>query len=90
MSLRFALVGCGRIGQVHAREIRRIGKLVAVCDVVAEKMDTVVGNDPITKYPSLTALLHAENEIDLVVIATPNGLHAQQSIEALRAGKHVL
>ena len=90
MSLRFALVGCGRIGQVHAREIRRVGHLAAVCDVVAEKMDTVVGNDPITKYPSLTALLHAENDIDLVVIATPNGLHAQQSIEALRAGKHVL
>ena len=90
MSLRFALVGCGRIGQVHAREIRRVGHLAAVCDVVAEKMDTVVGNDPITKYPSLTALLHAENDIDLVVIATPNGLHAQQSIEALSAGKHVL
>lgn len=89
-SLRFALVGCGRIGQVHAREIRRVGQLAAVCDVVAEKMDTVVGNDPVPKYLSFTDLLLAEKNIDLVVIATPNGLHAQQSIEALRAGKHVL
>jgi len=89
-SLRFALVGCGRIGQVHAREIRRVGQLAAVCDVVAEKMDTVVGNDPVPKYLSITDLLLSENDIDLVVIATPNGLHAQQSIEALRAGKHVL
>jgi predicted dehydrogenase len=90
MSLNFALVGCGRIGQVHAREIRRVGNLAAVCDVVSEKMDMVVGNDSIPKYQSLTDLLFAENEIDLVVIATPNGLHAAQSIESLKAGKHVL
>jgi UDP-N-acetyl-2-amino-2-deoxyglucuronate dehydrogenase len=90
MSIRFALIGCGRIGQVHAREIRRVGKLVAVCDSESKKMDHIVGNDPIHRYITLKELFLAESDIDLVVIATPNGLHAQQSIECLNHGKHVL
>jgi UDP-N-acetyl-2-amino-2-deoxyglucuronate dehydrogenase len=90
MSISIALVGCGRIGQVHAREIRRVGNLVAVFDLDSKKMDVVVGNDTIAKYQSLKELLAAESDLDLVVIATPNGLHAQQSIECLNHGKHVL
>ncbi len=90
MSLRFALVGCGRIGQVHAREIRRVGKLVAVCDVDAQKMETIAGSEEVGRYQSLKDLLVSETDLDVAVIATPNGLHAQQSIEALNAGKHVL
>jgi len=90
MSLRFALVGCGRIGQVHAREIRRVGKLVAVCDVDAQKMATIAGSEEVGRYQSLKELLVSEADLDMAVIATPNGLHAQQSIEVLNAGKHVL
>lgn len=88
--LRFALVGCGRIGQVHAREMRRVGMLVAVCDVDAQKMETVAGSGEVGRYQSLKDLLVSEKELDMVVIATPNALHAPQSIEVLNAGKHVL
>src|SRR6185369_5891753 len=39
--------------------------------------------------PSLTAALAAE-EIDVVVVCTPTGLHGEVAIEALSAGKHVI
>jgi UDP-N-acetyl-2-amino-2-deoxyglucuronate dehydrogenase len=42
------------------------------------------------RYQSLKDLLVSEKDLDMAVIATPNGLHAQQSIEVLNAGKHVL
>ncbi len=40
-------------------------------------------------YESLDALL-ADPELDGVVIATPDGLHADQALSAIRSGKHVL
>ncbi len=38
---RFALVGCGRIGNRHAEHINNNGVLVAVCDNVKEKADAL-------------------------------------------------
>lgn len=46
--------------------------------------------EDVRQYASISALLQHEHEIDVVVIATPNGLHAQHSIESLIHGKHVL
>ncbi len=40
-------------------------------------------------HPTFDAML-ADAEVDAVYIATPNSLHAEQAIAALRAGKHVL
>jgi UDP-N-acetyl-2-amino-2-deoxyglucuronate dehydrogenase len=75
---------------VHAREIRRVGKLLAVCDIDPPRMELLSGGEDVRQYASLSSLLEHEHEIDVVVIATPNGLHAEQSIEALKYGKHVL
>jgi predicted dehydrogenase len=41
-------------------------------------------------YTKLEDMLAGNNEIDLVSVCTPNGLHAQHSIAALKAGFHVL
>ncbi len=87
--LRFALVGCGRIGQRHAEHISRTGVLVAVCDVEEEKAVAIAGQYNATLYISIEELLQNE-KVDVVSICTPNGLHASHSIMALRAGNHVL
>jgi UDP-N-acetyl-2-amino-2-deoxyglucuronate dehydrogenase len=67
-----------------------VGKLLAVCDIETQRMELLSREEGVRQYASISALLQHENEIDVVVIATPNGLHAQQSIECLSHGKHVL
>ena len=89
-TFRFAIIGCGRIAQRHAEQISLRGRLVAVCDVVKEKVNSFGEKYKARAYYSIEALLLAEKEIDIVVVCTPNGLHAQHSIQSLQAGMHVL
>lgn len=88
--IRFALIGCGKIGWRHAGHILNYGVLVAVCDIIEEKAN-LIGNKYSAKvYKSLEELLAVEKDLDIVSICTPNGLHATHSITSLRAGCHVL
>lgn len=90
MKKKFALIGCGRIGRRHAEQIAKVGKLVAVCDIIPEKALEIAKNYAAKAYFTLENLLKEENNIDVAVICTPNGLHAAQSVECLQAGCHVL
>lgn len=84
------MIGCGRIGQRHAQHIANLGELVAVCDVDPAKAKALSEQYKAKAYTSIDELLRSEKDIDLVSICTPNGLHAQHSIAALKAGVHVL
>ena len=88
--LKFALIGCGKIGVRHAEHIKQFATLVAVCDVDIEKATTLAGEYNADAYTDLALLLSKESDVEVVSICTPNGLHAQHAITALRAGKHVL
>ncbi len=89
MQYRIAVLGCGHIGRKHAALAARYGKLVGVADTDQEK-STVIGRlYQVSAYSNLTELL-AQTEPEIVVICTPNGLHAEHSKEALRANAHVL
>jgi predicted dehydrogenase len=88
--LNFAIVGCGRIAQRHAEQIKKIGNLAAVCDIIIERADTLAKQYNAKAYDAIEDLLKTENEIDVVAICTPNGLHAQHSIKSLQAGINVL
>src|ERR1700752_1057178 len=90
MELKFAIVGCGRIAQRHAEHIVKQGKLIAVCDVNEERRNELAQKYSCKAYASLDELLQKEKHIDLVSICTPNSFHAQQSIQVLDAGIHVL
>lgn len=90
MSVRFAIIGCGRIGRRHADQIIKTGKLVAVCDVKVEKCNDFAASYKATPYYNLQNLLDGENDLTVISICTPNGLHATQSIMALQKGIHVL
>lgn len=88
--IKFALVGCGRIAQRHAEHINKQGVLVAVCDVVKEKADALATQYGATAYYDINTLLANEKGIDVVSVCSPNGLHAEHSIKALKAGFHAL
>ncbi|HEU5164394.1 MAG TPA: Gfo/Idh/MocA family oxidoreductase [Chitinophagaceae bacterium] len=90
MSLRFAIIGCGRIGQRHAGHIQNLGKLAAVCDIEATKAEELGKKHNANIYTSIEELLGTEENLDVIAVCTPNGLHAEHSIKALKAGVHVL
>lgn len=89
-SLSFAIVGCGRIAQRHAKHIDNVGHLVAVCDVLEERARDLGSAYNAEVYSSLEDMLAKATEVDVVSICTPNGLHAEHTIAAVRAGCHVL
>lgn len=89
-ALSFAIVGCGRIAARHAEHIRNFGRLAATCDVVPERAERLAERDGARAYPDIEAMLVAEPEVDVVTICSPNGLHADHAIAALRAGRHVI
>lgn len=89
--LRFGIIGCGRVAPRHAQSLQELerGELVAVADKVAsraEKFHSEYGAEPYTDYRALLE----RDDIDVVNICTPSGLHAQIGIEVLEASKHVI
>jgi UDP-N-acetyl-2-amino-2-deoxyglucuronate dehydrogenase len=87
---KFAIVGCGNISNRHAENITMVGSLSAVCDIVPEKADSLAAKYNAKEYYSIDDLLQNENDTEIIVICTPNGLHTEHSIKSLISGKHVL
>lgn len=90
-TVKFALVGCGRIGKRHAEmvELNPEAELVAMCDPAnPSELDLAKFQAPL--YPSMSEMLEAHPELDVVNIASPNALHAEQAVEALNRGFHVV
>ncbi|MEJ0101119.1 MAG: Gfo/Idh/MocA family oxidoreductase [Bacteroidota bacterium] len=89
--LRFAIVGCGRIAQRHAAEAVKHGLITAVCDIDKEKAGDLATRYNAIPYYTIEEFLTTEkNNSDVVCVCTPNGLHAEHSIQSLNAGLHVL
>lgn len=88
--INFAIVGCGRIAQRHAEHISKRGQLVAVCDIVQEKAEQLAATYGAKAYANYADMLANEKGIDVIAVCSPNGLHAQHSIDGLKAGFHVL
>lgn len=88
--LNVALLGAGRIGQVHAKSIvaNRDCKLVAVSDVVADAARTLAHRYGAEARP-VDAIL-GDSAIDAVLIATSTDTHSDLIERATAAGKWVL
>lgn len=90
--IRFALVGCGRISSRHLQAIKdndQSVELVSVCDTDPRVLESLKLPASVKKMVSLEKLL-AESSADVIVLATPSGLHADQAIECAKAGRHVM
>lgn len=91
MTLRCGLIGCGRVAPRHAQSYRQLSEteLVAVADIKPSRAEHFAQEYGATAYTDHHALL-ARDDIDLVSICVPSGLHAQIALDAMQAGKHVL
>jgi UDP-N-acetyl-2-amino-2-deoxyglucuronate dehydrogenase len=83
-------VGFGHIGKRHAAMItqNKECELVAVCDADQSKWADAAYQANF--YTSLPDMLAKEKDIDVVSIATPNGLHEEHALAALRYGANVV
>jgi len=89
--VKFAVVGCGHIGKRHAEMICRNPKaaLVALIDE-KEKSSLNVDAYNVPFFQSIEEFLQSGIAADVINIATPNGLHAQQALQCLNAQRNVV
>jgi len=87
----FAVIGCGVISDTHIRAIQSLSNayLVAVCDTVRERAESKAAQYGVEACTDYDALLQRD-EVQVVNIVVPSGLHAELGIKAARAGKHVI
>ena len=90
--IRFGMVGTGFIADwvlAGARQDARF-EAVAICSRTQERADAFAAKHGIPHTFTLLEEMAASPLVDAVYIATPNFLHASQSILCMRHGKHVL
>lgn len=91
--LRFALIGCGRIAKRHAELLgnQQIphAQLASVCDVRQDRARAVGEKFNIPFYTDMHKMMSAEN-IDVAVVLTESGLHAQHVISLAAYKKHIV
>lgn len=92
MTVNLAVVGLGAFGQKHLDAIAQIAD-AKIQYVAHSRMD--VAEEVAAKYGAARAFtdyaeLLAQPDLDGVILATPTQMHHAQTVEALRAGKHVM
>jgi predicted dehydrogenase len=89
--VRTALIGCGKVGQIHAAALRELpeSEFVAVCDSDAGRAADFARRHGVRPFTDVVSML-AEAAVQAVVVCTPHPLHAAPAITAARAGVHVL
>ena len=91
MTQRLAVLGCGWVADMHVRAAAACGASVTgVANHRLESAERFAKEHGIERVTTDWRALVAAPDVDAVVVCTPNALHAEQSIAALTAGKHVL
>lgn len=88
-----AVVGCGRVSGNHLGAIKNLGdlaELVAAVDVDVKRAKSASEEYSAKRYYTNTKEAFADPEIEAVVLGLPHYLHCKVSVEAAKAGKHIL
>jgi len=88
--INFGIIGFGKIGPRHKQKIEgnKHCYLKAICDIDDQRLGEISDNN-VQLYTDYKQMLK-DPEIDVVSVCTPNYLHAQMTIDALNAKKHVI
>ncbi|HFC93396.1 MAG TPA: Gfo/Idh/MocA family oxidoreductase [Leucothrix mucor] len=90
--IRMAIVGCGRISKNHFGSIEKHAdniELTAICDTDSEVLEQHKEHYQVKGYLKLEEMLKKEN-LDLVAICTPSGVHPDQVVMAAKYGVQVM
>jgi UDP-N-acetyl-2-amino-2-deoxyglucuronate dehydrogenase len=87
----FGIVGAGVIGAVHAEAIGLVpgARLAAITDEAPGLAKAAAGEWGCAAEPDLAALL-ARDDVDVICVCVPSGLHAEVGVRAAAAGKHLV
>jgi myo-inositol 2-dehydrogenase/D-chiro-inositol 1-dehydrogenase len=90
--MNIGIIGCGEMGQIHARCINEIGTATVrgLCDTDEMQARKLLPFAPDAYICSAPEHLLRDDSIDAVYVCTHNDSHAQLGIAAARAGKHVM
>src|SRR5262245_5667542 len=90
-AVRTAIIGCGKVGHIHATAIAGLAEaeLVAVCDAIPERSQTFAATYGARPYTDIEVMLHQARP-EAVLIGTPHPVHAEPAVCAAEAGVHVL
>lgn len=92
MTLKFGVIGAGKIVRVrHLPEIESNphSEVAAICDVVKDRAQEMAKKYDCKAYTDYRDMLE-DPDLDAIIVAATNTTHAEMSIAALNAGKHVL
>ncbi|NLZ36045.1 MAG: Gfo/Idh/MocA family oxidoreductase [Clostridiales bacterium] len=89
--LRFGILGCGMVSVYHINAVlsNPDAELYGVCDSSFENTLKTAAVYGVKAYNNYKEMLDDEL-IDVVCVCTPSGFHAQNTLSALNAGKHVI
>jgi len=90
--IRIAIVGCGRISKNHFGSLEKHAndlELVAVCDNNAETLKAHQEQYKVKGYLRMEQMLEQE-ELDIVALCTPSGVHPDQAVLAAKYGVNVM
>ena len=90
-----AVIGCGRIAKVHFGALSALSNSLCVkyaCDLIEEKAQYFKDEYPalVDKVITDYQIALADPEVEAVFVLTPNFAHYTVTMDALRAGKHVM
>lgn len=92
--LRVGIVGCGEAAQIlHLPSLYQLPDkftVTALCDASKTVLDGVGDHWQVAKRYLDYCELIAQADVDVVLIANPNAYHAEVTLAAIDAGKHVL
>lgn len=91
--IRFGLIGCGRISEQHFKSINLYSKrseLKAVCDIEIRKAKQSAKLNKIDSWYKDYREMLERDDIDIISVCTPNGLHKKMAIDIANSGKHTL
>jgi predicted dehydrogenase len=91
--LQIGVIGCGGMATGHMRQLLKMkesdnAEIIQVCDIYQKRLDQAVEltkGKPIKEYKRLLE----NKDVDYVLIATPEHWHAQMTLDAADAGKHI-
>ncbi len=89
--LRIGIVGCGKVGDLHAVALTELpeANFVAACDSQFSRAKQFADRYGAQPFDSLTEMLNTAG-LDAVMVCTPHPLHEEPTVAAAKAGVHVL